>query len=324
MSSILQIPINPNLKISSVKPPEIEKKSSKIIESIPISLYLMDVYGKHKKELIEKKIEPHYEDLRKRFQNSFDKKQPNFFIRIPYYKVLLGDQITNFFDDKIITTLDKDMIICGKETDENVISIELLDEYYPPVKIELEKLKLEIEENNYFENTENLNAEFIKYVYYAFKYAKDLIKPKKNKGLNLLISFNNVNCNVKTIFNEKAKFLNLFTGIYLATFKIFDHLNHISKKNLFEVLWNDINKLNNFSNEYVYLYAIFYLELNSIGIFFDKQFIQFKVSENISILYCDSLTPMPPIMYSHVNYWNKRKLELKLAIAIIIKKLNSK
>lgn len=312
-----------NLSISSVKPPEMENKPIKDKDALQISLYLQDIYGKQNERRIQEKIEPLYEEIRKKFQNSFTKQQPNFFIRIPYYKILFGDQVTNLFEDKIITTLDKDLIICGRETEENSINVELFDEYYPSVSLDFEQIKLESEEKNYFENSEILNSEFIKYIYSAYKFAKELINPKKNKGVNLLINFNSVNVNVKSKFSEKAKFMNLFSAVYLATFKVYDFLEKIPKKKLFEFLWDDLNKVSNFSNEYACLHAMFNLEPNSIGVYHDKQFSQFKVASETAILFCDSLTPAPPMIYSQMNYWNKRKVEFRLAVAIVVKKLNS-
>jgi len=327
LSSNLQIKESfQNLSISSFKAPENDIKPILKKDSLPISFYLKDIYSNLSKETFEERTEPLYEEMRKKFQNLFDKKLPNMYVRVPYYKVLIGDQITNIFDDKIITTLDKDLIICIRETDEDSIKIELFDEYYPSINIDLEKIRLEVEEKNYFENPENseiLNKDFIKYIYKGYKYATDLIIPKKKKGLNILVYFNCVNCNVKNKFSEKAKLMNLFTSVYLATFKIYDYLQKISKKDLLNFLWEDINKVENFANEYAYLLAIFFLEPMKIGLYFNKVFSQISIGEDMGLLVCDSLTPAPPTFYSQINYWNKRKIEYRLAVAIILKKIKS-
>lgn len=42
------------------------------------------------------------------------------------------------------------------------------------------------------------------------------------------------------------------------------------------------------------------------------------------MLMCDSHSPVPPLMYSSSNYWNKRKVEYRLGIALILKRSKSK
>jgi len=45
-----------------------------------------------------------------------------------------------------------------------------------------------------------------------------------------------------------------------------------------------------------------------------------QIEVNSSILICDSFSCNPPMTYYSINYWNKRKIEFKLAIALILKR----
>lgn len=311
-----------NIHLSSCLPPENQNKLNKPKNSFPIKTHLEEIYGKNNKQYIEEKIEPIYEEMKNKFISIFDKKSPTFFIRIPYIKILLGDNITNLFEDKILTTLDKDIIICGIETENYQIGIELFDEYYPSVSLDLSKMASEEDITNYFQEDQKINIDFIKYIFYGFKYSNDLIKPRKNKGINILICFNSSkNKNNKS---ETLKLVNLFAGLYISSFYIYDYLDKISKRNLFDFLYDDLNKIMDCENLNPYLNAMFFLEDNSIGIYHDNSLIQYKTSSNTCLLFCDSLTPNPPIFYSKINYWNKRKVEYRLAITILLKKLNSK
>ena len=262
-----------NFSISQFTKPEVD--NSKLInkDCLQVNTHLRDIYGKNNIEYIQEKIEPIYEEIKNKFKNNFNNLEPTFFIRIPYTKVLFGDQITNIFEDKILTTIDKDLIICGRETEDYELNIELFDEYYPSVKI-----NLDFDSNKIFQN-ELYNVDFIKYCYYGYKSAYDLIKPNKNKGMNVLICYNSTNSKN----SEKLKSIYLFSGLYLAFFYVSDYLQKISKKNLFEFLYEDLNKVSNFEKEYSHLHSIFFLESNSIGIYFDKNFSQFKVSSIIGI-----------------------------------------
>ena len=50
--------------------------------------------------------------MRKKFKSDF-KTEAEYFTRVPYVVTLFGDEVTRLFDDKIVTTTEKDLIVCS-------------------------------------------------------------------------------------------------------------------------------------------------------------------------------------------------------------------
>ena len=73
--------------------------------TIPIYTHLKEIYSSDK-NIREEVIEPNYQAVRYKFKKIFNN-EPQFFCRIPHCVTLYGDQVTELFDDKIVTTTEK-------------------------------------------------------------------------------------------------------------------------------------------------------------------------------------------------------------------------
>jgi len=94
-----------------------ERKALISTEKATITTYthLKEIYCDYQNKREE--IEPIYENLRKKFMSTH-KSEADIFCRVPYAISLFGDEITKLFDEKIVTTIEKDLITCAKKTKE--------------------------------------------------------------------------------------------------------------------------------------------------------------------------------------------------------------
>jgi hypothetical protein len=295
--------------------PSNSNSNNQITENIyTVHTQLREIYGKEKKDYIEEKLEPIYESMRTKFRNSFDNTEPSFFIRVPYAQILLGDNITHLFEEKLITTLEKDLIICGNIISEKKVFLELFDKYSPKIKFDLED-EPQISTENEIINTDYIHEiEHTKYIISAFKAGIKNSKPKIKKGANLLINFN--------IPNNSSKdcLISTFIATFFASLYIHDGIKLFSKQTLFELCFNELNRIDNFTYYSGVIYFQMYLERNSIGIQNGNEFRQIKVDCDDGMMICDSFSSTPPMAISMINFWNKRKVEFKLALALILKR----
>lgn len=277
---------------------------------------LREIYGKEKKEYIEEKIEPVYESMRTKFRNSFDNTEPSFFIRVPYAQILLGDSVTHLFEEKLITTLEKDLIICGNtlQNQEKKIYVEFFDKYAPKIKFNLEETKNPDEQQENSDSDPSQEIEHTKYITFAYKAGIKNSKPKNKKGANLLINFNIPNNSTKECF------VTTFIATFFTSLHIHEGVKLFSKQTLYELCFNELNRIENFTYYSGVMYFQMYLERNHIGIQHGNEFRQIKVDSDDGLLICDSFSSTPPMVISMVNFWNKRKVEVKLGLALILKR----
>ena len=106
------------------------------------------------KNHIEEKIEPVYESMRIKYKNLYNNSEPTFFIRVPYTQIIFGDSITDLFEEQIITTLEKDLIICGGNN-EKELQIEFFDKYCDRFKYNINN------ENKFSVDSENDLNKFV-------------------------------------------------------------------------------------------------------------------------------------------------------------------
>jgi len=269
---------------------------------------------------IEEKIEPVYESMRLKFKNIYNT-EPTFFIRVPYTQILFGDSITHLFEDKIITTLEKDLILCGSKIVEKELNTEFYDKFSERfnhrIGVDLEEApSSDMKEHNRF-------------VLSAFNYALNNVKPKYSYGANFLLNFN-----IHSVQSREV-LVTTFIASYFASLYIHDGFEIFQDKMIFDLLSNDLLKIENFSNFISQVYFQLFLEKNSIGVYTSttNEYKQFKInsvsaqnkldissSSNFSILVCDTLSPDPPTFYKILNCHTKRRVESKLGMILILKR----
>jgi len=76
---------------------------------IPVFTHLKEIYSSDKNTR-EEVIESTYQAVRYKFKKLFNNNEPQFFCRVPHVVSLYGDQVTEMFEDKIITTIEKVLI----------------------------------------------------------------------------------------------------------------------------------------------------------------------------------------------------------------------
>ena len=93
----------------------INKNKEQIINTkdksyLSIYTHLKQIYSDFKND--KEEIEFIYEEMRKKFKSDY-KVEAEFFCRVPYAITLFGDEVTKLFDDKIVTTTERDLITCA-------------------------------------------------------------------------------------------------------------------------------------------------------------------------------------------------------------------
>lgn len=228
--------------------------------SFPVYTHLKEIYGKDKKEYIEEKISPIYESMRLKFKSCFDNQEPTFYIRIPYTTTLFGDQVTSIFDDKIITTLEKDLIICGKSSGNNYMNIELFDHYSPRTKYDINSSIIE-----------DYPVEHLKYIILAYTSGLYNIKPKTPRGIDLLVNFN-----ISHINNNECK-ITTFLAVFFAAMHIYNGFKQFNKTMIYDLCVNEINKIANFTNYSSMVYFQLFLDKHSLGFYANNNFGSIKI-----------------------------------------------
>ena len=160
---------------------------------------------------------------------------------------------------------------------------------------------------------------------------KHIKSNNNNNGSNILIMLNNPNR------EENDCYISIFLAMFLCCLYINDLesilKNTINKSSLYEMviltlteIFEKNNNLRNLLNINFYLPDIYFkifLEKNSFGFNQGNLFYQSPVSLDkgpLSLLIFDSLSPEPIKYYSSSKYWNKRKVEVRLAMALMIKR----
>ena len=289
--------------------------------SLKIYTKLDEIYSK---ELINSSIESQYEDLRSKYNFLF-KNDPTTIIRVPYTATLFGDTITQLFSNKIVTNLTSDLIVLFNKNTTNELNVKYFDNIHQ-IKMNIGELN-EINISNKEEFTLNDFA-IIGYLS-ALKHIKT---NNNNNGSNILIMLNNPNR------EENDCYISIFLAMFLCCLYINDIEsildNTINKSSLYEMIILTLTEmceqnknLKNLININFYtpdIYFKIFLEKNSFGFNQGNLFYQSPVSLDkggpLSLLVFDSLSPEPIKYYSSSKYWNKRKVEVRLAMALMIKR----
>lgn len=266
----------------------------------------------------------------------FYKSDPYLIIRVPYIIDLLGDNITNILNKKLLTTLSDDIILfvsysSSRETNIEFCNLPKLNKSFPL----------------YFKNKSLSNEEveepiisLYPHLYYVLKGINDSIKKcdlleyeeNEVKGLNILISLGPYH------MNKYQSYILLYIASFIAgiAFYKFEYKENISNSNLMNIIISSIEENNFYEREELkehkslvqasslYVNSIFMLNFNEVGIFSKgKLERKYKMNDNYSILNLDSFSNEPPTFYRIVNYENKRMIEFYFGIAIILINLKS-
>ena len=288
--------------------------------SLKIYTKLDEIYSK---ESINTSIESQYEDFHSKF-NYLYKTAPTTIIKIPYTITLFGDPITKLFSNKIVSNLSSELILFFNKNTNNELNIK----YFENVQ-EVKKKISEINDLNL--NSENFSLNDFAVLGYlsALKHVKS---NNNNYGSNILIMLNNPNR------EEIDCYLSIFISMFLCCLYIndIDNIlnNSINKSSLYEMIVLTLTEiceqnktLKNLININYYtpdIYFKIFLEKNSFGFSQKNIFYQGKVStidnKPLKLFIFDSLSPEPIKYYSSSKYWNKRKVEVRLAMALMIKR----
>ena len=277
----------------------------------------------YSKESINTSIESQYEDFHSKF-NYLYKTAPTTIIKIPYTVTLFGDPITKLFSNKIVANLSSELILFFNKDTNNELNIK----YFENVQ-EVKKKISEINDLNL--NSENFSLNDFAVLGYlsALKHIKS---NNNNYGSNILIMLNNPNR------EEIDCYLSIFISMFLCCLynNDIDNIlnNSINKSSLYEMIVLTLTEiceqnktLKNLININYYtpdIYFKIFLEKNSFGFSQKNIFYQGKVSlkdnKPLKLFIFDSLSPEPIKYYSSSKYWNKRKVEVRLAMALMIKR----
>ena len=269
---------------------------------------------------IEESIESQYEDLRSKY-NFLYKTDPTTIIRVPFTATLFGDTVTQLFSNKIVTNLSSELILIFKRNTTNELNVKYFDNIQQ-IKKAIGELNISIKEEF------NLNDFAILGYLSALKQIKS---NNNNFGSDILIMLNNPNR------EEIDCYISIFLAMFLCCLYINDiesiYNNTINKSSLYEMVILTLTELceqnkylKNLININYYtpdIYFKIFLEKNSFGFNQGNLFYQSPISLNntpLSLLVFDSLSPEPIKYYSSSKYWNKRKVEVRLAMALMIKR----
>ena len=289
-------------------------------DGLKIYTKLEEIYSK---ESINSIIESEYEDFRSKF-NYLYKTDPTTIIKVPYTAILFGDPITHLFSNKIVANLSSELIIFFNKNPNNELNLKYF-ENAQEIKTKIN----EINNLNLTSETFSLNDFAILGYISALKYIKS---NNNNYGSNVLIILNNPNK------EDVDCYLSIFLAMFLCSLYINDIdsiiNNSLNKSSLYEMVnltlteiceqnktLKNLIDINFYSPD---IYFKIFLEKNNFGFSQKNIFYQGKVTtkdnKSLKLFIFDSLSPEPIKYYSSSKYWNKRKVETRLAMALMIKR----
>ena len=116
------------LNIAQVQPKE-PFSHTKEKPFISTFTHLKEIYNDF--QIDREEIEPNYENLRKKFRFDY-KSEAGYFCRVPYAITLFGDEVTKLFEDKIVTTIERDLITCAcKNKDKLKLTFQTYNVIFP-------------------------------------------------------------------------------------------------------------------------------------------------------------------------------------------------
>ena len=272
-------------------------------------------------EKIEDTYLPIFEDLRNQFYKIYNNTDPSFIIRIPYTITLFGDYITKIFPDKIVANTTNDIIILFNSTNNTDLNIKFFDNIRE-FKFSFSSFEPTVNNNN---NNEKKNLTIEDYIITGYKNGLKNVKTKSNNGANMLILLNNPNIEDDIDLN-----ISLYLGMFISALYNNDKesfkKNIINKNTIYEMCILSLNELNSIDMSYYssYIYFKLFLKKNNVGFNYENSFYQKNINtiDNKPLFQYifDSFSPQPIKYYSSSKYWNKRKCEFRLCLALILKR----
>ncbi len=272
---------------------------------------LEQIYPKNE---IDEIYEPLYEDLRSNYYKLFNT-DPTSIIRVPYTITLFGDNVTKLFNDKIISNLKNDIIIISSKNKTKQLKINFFDS--------VKELTFPLSSFETKEKKENINLILDDYLISGYCNGLKIIEKEKQSGANILLLMNNTN------LDDDDVFISSFLGMFLCSIYLNDssliEKGKINKTILYEKVLISLGELKSIDIQYYasYLYFKIFLKNNCIGYNIGNSYNQKELidkDKDLNQLVFDSFSPEPMKYYSSSKYWNKRRVEVRLGLSLILKR----
>ncbi len=281
-------------------------------DEFPIYSFLNELYATKENS---DHLQSMFEDYHSKFSLYFSKESPTLIVRIPYSVILFGDSITKLFPDKVITNTTQDLILLLNKNDSKELNIKFFDNLLE-IKTHINEFDNSDEEINSICEKSSFQYYLLKGFYSALKYAN----PKDINGFSCLVilNSNNLDSNIDLNFTS---FLAMNLACLYLHYSIPD-----TKKDYYDFVYSEISKIVNDEHTLEYYASLLYFK-----IFLRKHCFGFQIKNNFFIhdtsalknykaLIFDSFSPKPIRAYSSKQYWNKRIVEIRLAMALILKR----
>ena len=281
----------------------------------PVYTHLKEIYPPSE---IEHKYMPLFEDLRSKYLSLYCNQDPALIVSIPYTITLFGDCISKLFSDRIVSNTSNDLILLLNQNTTSSITIRFFDHILEIT----EPLTQPPNESNFTSSTKPELKDFLLYGYNSGVLHSKTTTPI---GANILI-----NLNTPSIENNIDVYITAFIGAFLSALCV---NNAFPKtKNAFydmaSVSLGNILKYKEWNYYSSDLYFKIFLKKNNIGCFVNNTS---SICDINAICDCnkyksfvfDTFSPQPISYYSSKLYWNKRKVDCRLAMAVVLKLSNT-
>ena len=281
----------------------------------PVYTHLKEIYPPSE---IEQKYMPLFEDLRSKYLSLYASQDPALIVSIPYTVTLFGDTISKLFSDRIVSNTSNDLILFLNQNSTSSIAIRFFDHLLEIT----EPITQPPDESRFTSSTKPELKDFLLYGYNSGVLHSKTSTPV---GANILI-----NLNTPSIENNIDLNITAFIGGFLSALCV---NNAFPKtKNAFyemaSVALGNILKYKDWNYYSSDLYFKIFLKKNSVGCFVNNTSsicdanLVCDCSKHKSFVF-DTFSPQPISYYSSKLYWNKRKVDCRLAMAIVLKLSNT-
>ena len=285
----------------------------------PIYTHLKEIYPPSE---IEHKYMPLYEDLRSKYLSLFSNQDPALIISIPYTITLFGDCISKLFPDRIVSNTSNDMILLINHNTTNTITIRFFDHI-----LELTEPITQPPSETAFNAVSPNKPELKDFLVYGYNsgvlHSKTTTAPI---GANILI-----NLNTPTTNNNVDLYINAFMGTFITALCV-NNAFPKTKNAFYDVASLALANVLKYKDEWGYyssdLYFKVFLKKNSVGCVVNGAT---TVCDVNAVCDCgkyksfvfDTFSPQPIGYYSSKLYWNKRRVDCRLAMALVLKLTNT-
>ena len=285
----------------------------------PIYTHLKEIYPPSE---IEHKYMPLYEDLRSKYLSLFANQDPALIISIPYTITLFGDCISKLFPDRIVSNTSNDMILLINHNTSSTITIRFFDHI-----LEVTEPITQPPSESAFTAASQSKPELKDFLVYGYNsgvlHSKTTTAPI---GANILI-----NLNTPTTSNNVDLYINAFMAAFIAALCV-NNAFPKTKNALYDMASLALANIMKYKDEWCYyssdLYFKVFLKKNSIGCFVNNATTVYDVNAvcdcgKYKSFIFDTFSPQPIGYYSSKLYWNKRRVDCRLAMALVLKLSNT-